>query len=200
MISENDFNNLEGWFWYEEAKIISLAILETRNLTGVIVEAGSYKGKSTITMASCTNDDIYAIDPFMWEGGSVDDFKKNTYEYKNIICIQDDAVNYGQSFNLPIKLLFIDCDHSYSLTKNIYETYLPLMIENGIILFHDSTTMDIKLEDLISDEETNALISINQDAWIGPTKVLQEAQKKYENFEFGARSLWGVRIKSKLTS
>ncbi len=36
-----------------------------------------------------------------------------------------------------IDFLFIDGDHSYKGVKADFETYLPLMAENGIIAFHD---------------------------------------------------------------
>ena len=117
MLTKEEFERLEGWFWYEEAVALKDAIEHIKDVEGVIFEAGSYKGKSTAWMASCTSDKIYAVDPFSWGGGTLDKFKEQTAPYNNVITVVDDAVNYRTSFNEPIKLLFIDCDHTYALTK-----------------------------------------------------------------------------------
>ena len=54
---------------------------------------------------------------------------------------------YAQSINLQIDMLFIDADHSYESVKNEFESFLPLVKDNGIILLHDSYPKDINYAD-----------------------------------------------------
>lgn len=196
MLSKEDFDKLEGWFWYEEAEAMRDAIEHIKDIKGVFVEAGSYKGKSAALTASCTNDKIYAIDPFKWDGGTLDKFKEQTSQYPNITCVVDDAVNYRNSFNEPIKLLFIDCDHTYELTKKIYELYEPLVVEGGIILFHDCSPLNYDLSGYNNKASDNPIPNDPQGGWIGPTQVLQEVRKKHNKWVEGSRSIHGI-IKDK---
>ncbi len=190
MINENDFNSLKGWFWYEEAKVLTQAIESLKNTDGVIVEAGSYMGKSTVTMASCTDSLIYAIDPHLWDN-SYDTYVKQIVGYNNIITVKEDAIDYKKSFDKPIKLLLIDCDHKYQVTKDIYKLYEPLVVKGGIIFFHDCVPTDRDFSNIV---KTDIPIIGEEDkgAWYGPTIVLQEVKKIYPQCPYGARSLWGV--------
>lgn len=192
MLSREEFNKLEGWFWYEEAEVVRDALNYINHLNGVIVEAGSYKGKSSAAIASCTTEKIYSIDPFTWDGGTYDKFLEQTAPYPNIIGVKSDAVAYRPSFNEPIKLLFIDCDHSYELTKEIYDLYESLVVDGGIILFHDSSPLLWELEKYRGGKTSEPIPGDVDGGWIGPTMVLQEVRKHHNQWVEGARSLHGV--------
>ena len=192
MISREEFDKLEGWFWYEEAEVVRDALNYINHLKGVIVEAGSYKGKSSAAIASCTSENIYSIDPFTWDGGTYDKFIEQTSKYPNITGVKSDAVAYRASFNEPIKLLFIDCDHSYELTKEIYDLYEPLVIDGGIILFHDSSPLNYDLTQYINGKTNEPIPGDANGGWIGPTMVLQEARKQHKQWVEGARSIHGI--------
>ena len=193
-MTEEQFNKLDGWFWWEEAVAMKEALNYIKDLNGIIVECGSYKGKSTACMASNTNSTIYAIDPFNWDNGTYDKFKEQTKYYNNIRPIQKsavDAIHDIKNTNEPIKLLFIDCDHTYQLTKQIYNLYLPLMTNGGIILFHDCSPINYYG---FPDNDGNEPIHDIYGGWIGPTKVLWEARMKHKQWVEGARSLHGIQI------
>lgn len=193
MISQEEFDKLEGWFWWEEALSMQKAIESVEHLNGVIVECGSFKGKSTSVIASCTNNDIYAVDPFSWNDNQLEKFKEQTAQYNNIIAIKEDAVKYRENFNKPIKLLFIDCDHTYQLTRAIYDAYLPLMVKGGIILFHDCEPLSLQF-DKNSDTNKPVVGHEGTGAWIGPTICLQESRSEHRIWIDGARSLHGIKI------
>lgn len=192
MITREEFDKLEGWFWWEEAEVMRDAIDNVKDLDGVIVECGSYKGKSTVAMASSTKEFIYAIDPHTWNN-SLGDFKKQTAGYDNILPVVHDAATWNGLNGKKIKLLFIDTDHTYNLTKAIYNKYLPQMVDGGIILFHDCEP-NIPEITLSGDDETNKPIN-GGDGWYGPTRCLQEARREHRISVEGDRSLHGVKIR-----
>ena len=48
----------------------------------------------------------------------------------------------AKSKNLQIDMLFIDADHSYESVKKDFESFFPLVKDNGIILMHDGYPKD----------------------------------------------------------
>ncbi len=190
-MNEEQFNKLEGWFDYPEALAMKKALDHVKDLDGVIVEAGSFKGKSTAWIASNTTSNVYAIDPFKWVKHCHKDFLKQTAGYNNIVCIKKDAVKYATTFKNKkenIKLLFIDCDHTYSLTKSIYELYVPFVVPGGIILFHDCSIINYVLPETEGNEPIYGDV---HRGWFGPTRVLQEVRQTYKPWD-GQLSLHGI--------
>ena len=124
---------------------------------GVIVEIGSWKGKSTMLLArgSIKNSGakVYAVDTF--EGTCETPFKKqNTLkEFKKNIRLA--KVNYlvkplvgfstdiAKTFKEPIEILFIDGDHSYNGIIADINSWTPKLINNGWILFHDTSNNNV---------------------------------------------------------
>ena len=45
--------------------------------------------------------------------------------------------NLLQSLDLKFDFIFIDGDHSYAGVKRDYESSLPYLSENGLMIFHD---------------------------------------------------------------
>ena len=140
---------------------------------GVIVEIGSWKGKSTIWLASGTKIKnimkIYAIDPHT--GGTSLEFKnkdiKTFKDFKNnikkakcekiVIPIVQTSEEASKNFKEPVEFIFIDGAHDYKSVKKDFDLWYPKLINGGTIAFHD-------------------IIS-----WDGPTKVFK-AMCKSKNF------------------
>lgn len=133
----------EGGFLYQ------LAQLESRN--GVIVEIGSWKGKSTILLASGSmkvgGEKVFAIDPHkpLAEEGYVEDTEAEFR--KNIMAagVQDHVVpmvmtseEAAKGWSKPIRLLWIDGDHRYEQVKRDFLLWSPHVVEGGIIAMHDT--------------------------------------------------------------
>ena len=120
---------------------------------GIIVEIGSYLGKSTCVISEGIkgkNIKFYAIDTFenhaMSEGkrNTLKDFLKYTKEYRSLITVKK-----GFSYNvvkkikdIKIDLLWIDGDHTYHGVKTDIEDWTPLVRQGGIICFHDYRNVD----------------------------------------------------------
>lgn len=122
---------------------------------GVIVEIGSWKGKSTIWLAKGSqrgnNVKIYAIDPHtgnpehkrkFGEVWTFDEFKDNIRKAQvedivvPIVKTSEEAV---KDFDDPVELIFIDGNHDYDAVKLDYELWFPKVINGGIMAFHDTT-------------------------------------------------------------
>lgn len=119
----------------------------------IIVEIGSYKGKSTISLglgARLSSSRVYCIDPhdeFIGVAGAIfgpADLKEkiiniNKYSLGDIIfpiCLQSGYV--GKVWNKPIDLLWIDGDHKYDSVRNDYLLFSRFVVKGGNIIFHDS--------------------------------------------------------------
>ncbi len=111
-------NDAEGLLLYQLARKCSGK--------GVIVEIGSWKGRSTIWLGHGSRDGrrvkIHAVDPHT---GSPEH--------------QGDVVNAAREFNEPIEFIFIDGLHDYGSVKADFEAWFPKVIEGGIMAFHDTT-------------------------------------------------------------
>ena len=164
-------NKIGGWLSNIEGELLyTLA----RNClgNGVIVEIGSWKGKSTSWLGIGSEDGnkikVYAIDPHtgskehklysdVW---TFDTFKKNIKEVgvENIVIpIVKTSKEAAKDFNLPVELIFIDGSHEYEDVKLDFDLWFPKLIKGGVMAFHD--TID----------------------WAAPKKVVEEFlyNKKY---------------------
>ena len=119
-----------------------------------IVELGTHKGTSFFAFCQAVKDfnlatSLYAIDT--WQGDLHAGFYKEEvyekfisirekyYNNKNIIILRerfDDAVNRFKDNS--IELLHIDGYHTYEAVKHDFDTWLPKLSPDGIILFHDT--------------------------------------------------------------
>ncbi len=121
---------------------------------GIIVEIGSWKGKSTICLAWGAKQGpkslVYAIDPHT---GSKEhrqkskvvhtfkDFRKNINQagVENWIKpLVKTSLKAAQSFKKQADLIFIDGSHQYQAVKKDFQAWFPLLKNGGIMAFHDT--------------------------------------------------------------
>lgn len=145
---------MHGWSTANERRFL---YREARRAAprGVIVEIGSWKGKSTIFLGTGAQDGsknkVYAIDPFtgssehqspgkkVW---TFEEFKKNigaaglTDAVLPIVARAEDAAT---TWNLPISFLFIDGAHEPEAVERDFALWSPHLIPGGTIAFHDTT-------------------------------------------------------------
>lgn len=153
MISES-LTLLPEWIgpssWWQHVPIAHWMICEIKPKT--VVELGTYYGGSFFAFceaadAFSSKSFIYAVDT--WEGdpqtGRYDDEVYNkVQEHTNhkhklrarlIRSTFDEAATYFE--DKSVDLLHIDGLHTYEAVKHDYETWLPKMKDDSIILFHD---------------------------------------------------------------
>src|SRR5262245_20107139 len=145
---------VEGWLNPSEARVLfSLA----RRCTGrgVIVEIGSWKGKSTICLARGSQigsrTEIHAVDPhtgspqhreMLGEVCTFEEFKRNIRAAKVdelVVPHVDFSEAVARTFEAPVELIFIDGLHEYEGVKTYFEAWFPRVLDGGIMAFHDST-------------------------------------------------------------
>jgi MMP 1-O-methyltransferase len=135
--------DIPGWLTDEEAEALYELARGCRG-DGVIVEIGSWKGKSTVCLGlgslAGASVPIYAIDPHAdYRFG---DFKTNV-ERAGIAELVRPIASLSQpaadSFDEPIELLFVDGSHEYDLVLEDFEKWIPKVVDGGWVAFHDTT-------------------------------------------------------------
>ena len=151
---------IEGYLDDEEG--FALTLLAAHGpAEGAVVEIGSYRGRSTAFLAlgcQLTNrGQVTAIDHFMGSpehqigqmftdaevakrGTTFHAFNRNLEKVGLIdfvTPISMKSVDAARDWNRPIRLLFIDGDHSYESSKEDYELFEPFVVAGGVICFHD---------------------------------------------------------------
>jgi hypothetical protein len=145
---------VEGWLFDGEARLLFDLARQASN-TGVIVEIGSWKGKSTICLAKGSQEGprvkVYAIDPHIGseehhaETGRVwtfDEFKANIKRAgveDHVVPLVKMSTEAARDFNLPVSLLFIDGAHDFDSVKADFDAWFPKLINGGVVAFHDTT-------------------------------------------------------------
>jgi predicted O-methyltransferase YrrM len=142
-----------GWFTIKEGMAFYNHAKNVKG-EGVIVEIGSWQGKSTICLGmgslAGSKVPVYAIDPHIGSSEhhageqkvwTFDTFKKNiethgvTQVVRPIVKMSWDAVG---DVNEKIEFLFIDGAHDYDSVKKDIADWVPKLIDGGIVCFHDS--------------------------------------------------------------
>ena len=139
--------DVKGYMYESELKVIEV-LAKSAQENGVIVEVGSYCGRSTMAwVMSCDPSvTIYCFDPFYehlqddqgnlcntWE-----EFQFNTKNFKNIIPVRGtvpDQIGYTDS--RLIDIFFIDAAHKNPEDWNIIQHFLPFVKPGGIVAGHD---------------------------------------------------------------
>lgn len=146
------FNEIDGLISLAEGELLySLAVA---NKSGAIVEIGSYKGKSTVCIASGSregnNSPVYAIDPHMGTRyhtldqygieSTLDIFRKNIAKAKVtdiVIPMVQTSREAGVNWSMPIGMLFMDGSKDENIVENDFKTWLKWVPTGCIVCFHD---------------------------------------------------------------
>ena len=146
------FNKSDGWLTIREGLLL-YEIAKKLKGVGVIVEIGSWKGKSTICLGMGSQAgkriSVFAVDPHIGSPGhrvdgpvwTFDEFQKNVSRAgvdSVVIPIVETSEDAAKNFHEPVEFIFIDGDHSFESVKKDFEAWFPKVIEGGIIAFHDT--------------------------------------------------------------
>jgi predicted O-methyltransferase YrrM len=157
------FADVEGYLHDLEGYTL-LQIAATGGGVGAIVEIGSYLGRSTAFLAAGSKgagrEKVVAVDHFrgspehqagqplasptlVREGSTFRQFQENLRRHQlddYVTPVVSSSADAARQWVGPIRLLFIDGDHSYEQSREDFESWSPFVVPHGLICFHDITT------------------------------------------------------------
>jgi predicted O-methyltransferase YrrM len=159
--------DVPGWLTDEEGEAL-FELARDCSGRGVIVEIGSWKGKSTICLGLGSRAGrgvrIFAVDPHAdYRHGEFKDNVERAGIGDLVTPVKGLSQQVAGDFDQPIELLFVDGSHEEELVREDFDKWVPKVVEGGIVAFHDTTWHD------------------------GPRKVVAEKI-------FGSRQFAGVRF------
>lgn len=150
-----EIKTVEGYLRDDEA-ILLFQLAKNIKLEGVIVEIGSWMGKSTICLAKgsklAKNHKVFAIDPHSGSEehtrtfGEISTFKKFQQNIKKakvsdlvkpLVMTSDEAVSQVKQ---NISLLFIDGAHDYQSVLNDFNNWFSKLLKGGVVALHDTVS------------------------------------------------------------
>lgn len=180
--------DVPGFLMEQEARFLGMmAVCAPRD--GAIVEIGSFKGKSTVLLGKLAQrygiGPIVAIDPHTFHNlelaehrsgpgaTSYDAFLKNleTAGVSNLVEVHRAfSHDVARTWSRPIRLLWIDGDHSYEGAKSDFDGFFPHVLRNGFVALHDalhefSGPIRVFVEDMLRSDRFGAAGFVNSIAW-----------------------------------
>jgi hypothetical protein len=154
---------------------------------GTIVEIGSFKGRSTVMLAKVASHygvgPIVAIDPHNSPilldheanpgASSYQDFV-NSIHSAGVSNHVETHVAYSadvaDSWNRPIRLLWIDGDHNYKGAKEDFDRFFPHLVPGGVVAFHDALNafpgpIRVFVEDVLRSDRFGPAGFVHSIAW-----------------------------------
>jgi predicted O-methyltransferase YrrM len=154
---------------------------------GAVVEIGSFKGRSTVMLAKVASHygqgPVVAIDPHNSdillktedhpEDSSYRDFLRNIHAagvFNQVEPHLARSMDITKSWNRPIRVLWIDGDHSYEGAKGDLEGFLPHLEPQGVVAFHDALNVfpgpiRVFVENVLGSDRFGAAGFVHSIAW-----------------------------------
>lgn len=148
-----EVDDIEGFLSPMETRfLILLGAVPTS--AGEILEIGSFKGRSTVVLARSSmlagDELVNAVDPMNApsstdpdlgeDESSFDDFSRNTKRHgvaSRIRLHRMLSTELAETWTKPIRLLWIDGDHTYEGTRLDLESFEPFLEDGAIVAMHD---------------------------------------------------------------
>lgn len=187
----NQAKSIQGWM--SETELDWLATTAAKK--SLIIEVGSWKGRSTKALAMATSGVVYAVDH--WKGSTGSDsltnqevtergsetifqlFQKNLapeIALGKVIIVHSERLLALQQLQTLLAgkkadLIFIDADHLYEMVQEDITNYLPLLAPNGILSGHDYSNTWLGVKRAV-DERFSGRIGVCDTIWaVTPSKI-----------------------------
>jgi predicted O-methyltransferase YrrM len=203
--------NVPGHLGENEARFLGL-LAACIPIEGAIVEIGSFKGRSTVMLAKVAAHyglgPVVAIDPHnspILLDRHADPAVSSYYDFLESIRAADlsnqvephlaYSTDVARSWNRPIRLLWIDGDHSYEGAKKDLDGFVHHLVPLGVVVFHDALNafpgpIRVFVEDVVRSDQFGPAGFVQSIAW---------AQFRPEDgHTFREQRLWLARRASRL--
>jgi len=175
-----------GYLREEEARFLGL-LAACVPAKGAIVEIGSFTGRSTVMLGKVAAHygfgPVVAIDPhnspiLLGHKGNPD---TTSYEVfldsiraaglsEHIKAHVGYSADVAASWDQPIRLLWIDGDHSYAGAKADLDGFLPHLVPSGVVAFHDALNafpgpIRVFVEDVLRSDRFGPAGFVQSIAW-----------------------------------
>lgn len=148
---------MEGWLNPPVVNLL-LDLIEKLDDRSILVEIGSWKGKSTVLLGLASGDRslVYAIDPHTGSHehkelyGKVDtfeDFQKNIESEAlrdKVICLRTSSFEAAKRVPMDVDLIWVDGSHDYQDVKSDFISYFPKLRVGGWMAMHDYKWQGVK--------------------------------------------------------
>jgi predicted O-methyltransferase YrrM len=189
---------IPGHLGENEARLLGI-LAACSPASGVIVEIGSLKGKSTVMLASVAAHyalgPVVAIDPHtspavtdpaIKNGSTFDEFLNSIRTSgvdSHVEIHRAFSQDVAKQWDRPIRLLWIDGDHSYRGAKQDFDGFSPYLSPGAIIAFHDSLNayegpITVFVKDVLRNEKFGAAGFVQSIAWSQFRPALDPSVKK----------------------
>ncbi len=181
-----DIEGVEGYLSPREIRFLAL-LAAYPTAEGEVLEIGSFKGKSTIVLAKAANlfekTTINAVDPLIapcetdpdlkGNASSFPDFQRNIKAQgveSNVTLHQMYSSTLAKDWVEPLRLLWIDGDHTYKGTKLDFDGFAPHLSDGAIIAIHDvlhefEGGIRVFMEDILLSPNFGACGMVGSIAW-----------------------------------
>lgn len=148
------FVAVEGWLSESEGELLYRLARRCRP-PGVIVEIGSWKGRSTICLAkgslAGSRVPVYAIDPHtgspehrrefgeVWTLGAFRANVRGAGVEEIVRPLVQTSEEAARDFTESVALIFIDGPHEYEAVRRDFEAWFCKVAEGGVMAFHDTS-------------------------------------------------------------
>ncbi len=181
-----EIESVEGYLTPKEIRFLAL-LAAVPTAKGEILEIGSFKGKSTTILAKAAaltdNAIVNAVDPMIAPSETDPDLKGDASSFpdfqKNIEKMGvADKINFHQTFSYelaktwdkPLRLLWIDGDHTYKGTKLDFDGFADHLEDGAIVAVHDvlhefDGGIRVVMEDILLSPNFGACGFVGSIAW-----------------------------------
>jgi predicted O-methyltransferase YrrM len=148
-----EYEKIDGWLKLSEAELLFDAALSVQS--GCIVEIGSYRGRSTVALASGSRSGskapVFAIEPHEHfigiKGGAFGPNDRRAFFrtllqtklFSMVRLLNTTSGVITPGWDKPIGLLFIDGDHRYQAVYSDFSLWRPYLMDNALVIFNDAT-------------------------------------------------------------
>jgi predicted O-methyltransferase YrrM len=182
--------NIPGFLTEPEVRFIGmLAAYSASTVRGQIVEIGSFKGRSTVILATVARHyglpPVVAIDPHNFnsvelqhhrvseDASSFAEFQshlKTAGVSEAVEVHRAYSADLASNWNRPIGFLWIDGDHSYRGAKSDFDGFSPYLVDKGFVAFHDALhefagPIRVFAEDVLRSDKFGASGFVGSIAW-----------------------------------